>query len=662
MFCFHKYLLLLSFCPVLYIIEPVNLTAQSSSNHPVAENLPRLEKICTEMNQHVLAMLTLIKEYEKTAPLSTDAGRDIEERSGTEMSALLGQVTRHKTRINELYESASLIFGRIEDEYRGMDEKRKNEAADDYASAMSCREKIEKYYDYATRFFKPYEGIVATEDEAVPSKVLPGERFKGTASADFGRSTYQAAGTNATYSRKIAFDGIYQVNNRTSIDAAVNHQNELMQTRFTSTSVNSGISTKLAENLDLGGILGYYDYRDKETGSNTYGQLHAGLQVAYDPGERTRLYGNFGMRNKAFRNRADQNYTGFFYSAGMAFIPGTNKNLALQIRGNSQISDADYLHFNQINPQIRYTSEKTRDKSFAFTFDMDMIAFGATNQANDYQKFTTDFLWRKKKEKETRTRKLYLSSKLHPFNDRQDYGRFLYTVSRRRGSVREKRSSNTTFSTLLNVYLQREELFLTDYMDIRFDQSSTGERSFFTFNVFNRFWNNFAKTDTTWIDHVSDLYCSVGPYYRSRGAGKVKLGNLKVGVILGGHIAYNLDEQFIVRTGNSLRGGLMASGSFRIYRGSIAFSGSYERSLITAGVPVDPVTEEIDLENILWRRPNSIRFKIDYRQPVAKNWDIHFNVSNYHINTDATIETSANPIERRSNMRIYGGVVYRFAI
>jgi len=662
MFCFHKYISFLSFCLIIYIVGAVNLSARSSSNNPVAENLPRLKQIGTEMNRHVLAMLTLIKEYERTAPVSNEANRDMRGTSSVEMNALLGQIARHKSSIDGLYESANLILSRIEDHYRGLDEERKNEAEADYTSAMSYREKIEKYYGYASRFFKPYEVIAVTKDTAVPSKVMPGERFKGTASADFGRSTYQAAGTNATYSRKIAFDGTYQVNNRTSANAAFNHQNELMQTQFTSTSVNSGISTKPSENLDLGGTMGYQDYRDKETGSNSYGQLHAGLRIAYDPGERTRFYGNLGMRNKAFRNRADQNYTGVYYSAGIAFIPDHQRNLAFQIRGNSQFSEADYLHFNQINPQIRYTSNKTRDKSFAFTVDMDMIAFGVTNQANDYQKFSTDFLWRKKKEKEIRTRKLYLSSKLHPFNNRQNYGRFNYTVSRRRGSVREKRSSNTTFSTLLNVYLQREELFLTDYMDIRFDQSSTGKRSFFTFNVFNRFWNNFAKTDTTRIDHVTDLYCSVGPYYRSRGAGKVKLGNLKIGVILGGHIAYNLDEQFIVRTGNSLRGGLMASGSIRIYRGSIAFTGSYERSLITANVPVDPVTDDIDLENILWRRPNSVRFKIDYRQPVAKNWDIHFNVSNYHIRTDATIQTSANPIERRSNMRIYGGVVYRFAI
>ena len=67
---------------------------------------------------------------------------------------------------------------------------RKKSVETDYQAFKTYKEKIEKNYGYAIRFTKPYEDILISPGAPQPSKLPPGDRFKGTVSADIGQSSY----------------------------------------------------------------------------------------------------------------------------------------------------------------------------------------------------------------------------------------------------------------------------------------------------------------------------------------------------------------------------------------------------------------------------------------------------------------------------------------
>ena len=132
---------------------------------------------------------------------------------------------------------------------------------------------------------------------------------------------------------------------------------------------------------------------------------------------------------------------------------------------------------------------------------------------------------------------------------------------------------------------------------------------------------------------------------------------------MGGHLFFNFDEDYFRRNGNSVRTGIAASSNIKILKATLFLGGSYERSLIlTKETTFDPISGNIAYGKDLFRKPSSFQFTVDFRQPVKNNLDIHFNLSTYDIRTDATFETSINPVEKKSNLRFSGGVLYRFAM
>ncbi len=719
----------LAFC-FFYFFYP----AQTIAGTPVAsisQNLNLLEQLSRETNKNVIALLSLIKEFEKHSPLVTheavkiirpsvparithqkdapplfevrmneeyivnekhdiwfrirsEDGREgwvneedvqlitrhsIDEdisraaRSKPEMSSLITQIVRYKGKTDELYRTAFKIGEQIEAHWSKLSESQRGEITADYEAAGDYSERIERYYRYAVRFFSPFEGFVIGPQMAGPAGVMPGDRFRGSVSMDLGQSSYNNVNVSSEVSRRLAFEGAYKINNVTETNLSIRHQHELMQTPFTNTSVDAGISARLREDLRLRGNMGYTDYSDRAFGSNSFGQFNAGLSAAYVPTEVVNINSNFRFTNKSFSGISDNNFHGISYFTGITLTPDRKNNIVLQVQGNMQASDADYMNLNRVNPQIRYGLRADDGRSFGVVVDFDMISFAEGNNANDFRKFSTDFLWRSSKDGSILSRKLQFDSKMHPFNDRQNYLRFGYQSEKRTGSLRDNRSFTTSFSTILTYITEREDLFLTDYIDIRFDNSMIAGKGFITLNIFNRFWNNFTREDDNWTDHLLNIYFEAGPYFRNAGSGTVRFNNFKFGLIAGGNIFYNFDEEYFMRNGNSLRGGFSAGGNIRILSASISLAASYERSLIVGKeTSYNPITGYVEYGDILYRFPSSLQFRIDYRQPVYRNWDLHFNTSSYNIRTGATEENSINPVAKRSNMRYFGGLVYRFAM
>ena len=597
---------------------------------------------------------------------SFDVTRNLENFSKEEASALLSQITRYKGVIEELYAEAGSLINEVDEEYRSLSAERKKSVETDYQAFKTYKEKIEKNYGYATRFTKPYEDMLISPGAPQPSKLPPGDRFKGKVAADIGQSSYNNMNSESTMSGRFVLDGIYQIDQKTRMDFAINHQNELIQTAFSNSVISAGLTRQLNNKMVLGSNISYDIYDDKASDNNSFGFLRAGINTVLNPSRKVNVFVNASYQSKDFKTSGNNDYQGVVYMAGTSLTPDSKNNIRIQVQGNLQSGEKDYLNFIQMTPQFIYTHKKSKEKSFSLGLDYDILRFTLTSNFNDYQKYKTDLRWRKQINDVLLSRYLNLAYKQFPGNSKQDYYRMGYIIEKRKGQMAEQKSSVTSFSYLINVMADREDNFLRDYIDLRWDRSRVRPKSYGNMNILTRLWNNLdmVSDDTSsYPDHYIDFYGQFGPCFRNVTDGAVKVEVLKIGFVMGGHLYFNFDEDNFDRDGNSVRGGIAATSNIKILKANLVIALNYERSLILCKeTSYDPNTGYIVYGENLYRKPSSFQFNIDYRQPIKDKWDVHFNLSTYDIRTDATYETSINPVEKKSSFRFSGGLIYRFSL
>jgi hypothetical protein len=729
-----KCFIILVLCLTLIIVNSTRISAQTRSSNLVSENLPPLKRIGTEINKNVLALLALIKEYEKNGPATTykvarvlkpvspvketdninsrtivevrqsdEFGiidehdkwykiRTLDNREGWisevdiqilkkqspgtsingqgaskhETAILLDQMTRFKNSIDELHSSAVIIIKKIEEEHNNLSDEKRKLVETDYQSFIGIKGKIEKYYSYATRFINPYESLLTTPDASKSDKSSSGERFKGTVSADVGKSSYQNMNSNSTTSTRLGLNGIYQIDKSASVNVGFSHQKELIQTAFTSNTFEAGFTKQFEDKLTFGSNFGYDNYNDKASDNNSFGHFSAGVNTVYTPSRNAKVFGNINYQSKNFKSSGDENYQGILYAFGTNLMLNSRNSFRFQIQGNKESSEKDFLNFSQVSPQFSYLLKKSTEKTFNVGLEYDLLKFALTNNYSDSKKYEADFQWRKNLKKITKSTDINLTYKQFPNNSKQDYLRLGSVFETRKGSYADERSSISSVSYLFTVITEREDNFLTDYLDIRWDKSKIRPKSYSITNIYVRLWNNFKRMpgdSITAPDHFIDFYGELGPSFRKKSDSNVTITSLKIGFVFGGHMFFNFDSDYFIRNGNSVRGGLTISSNLKIYKANLVLSGSYERSIILCKkTTYNPNSGNIKYGDNLFRKPSSVQFNIDYRQPVAASWDIHFNLSTYGIRTDATTESGINPIDKKSNLRFSGGLVYRFAL
>jgi hypothetical protein len=596
---------------------------------------------------------------------SIDVTRNLENFSKEETSALLSQISRYKGVIEELYTEAGPLIKEVDEEYGSLTTDRKKAVETDYQAFKTYKEKIEKNYGYAIRFAKPYEDILISPGAPQPSKLPPGDRFKGTVAADIGQSSYNI-NSESTISGRFVLDGIYQIDKNTRMNFALNHQNELIQTAFSNSVLNAGLTRQLNSKMSLGANISYDIYDDKASDNNSFGFLRAGINAVINSSRKVNVFANASYQSKDFKNSGNNDYQGIVYMAGTSLTPDSKYNIRIQVQGNIQSGEKDYLNFTQITPQFIYTHKKDKEKSFTLGLDYDILRFTLTSNYNDYRKYKTDLKWRNKINNAVLSRYLSLAYKQYPANSKQDYYRMGFIVERRTGQIVEQKSSVTSFSYLFNVMANREDNFLRDYLDLRWDRSSVRPKVYSNVNFLTRLYNNLdmAGNDTSsYPDHYIDFYGEFGPCFRNVTDGTVKIEVLKIGLVMGGHLFFNFDEDNFNRDGNSVRGGFTVSSNIKILKANLVLGGTYEWSkILCKETSYNPNTGIIVYGENLYRKPTSFQINIDYRQPIKDKWDVHFNLSTYNIRTDATYETSINPVKEKSSLRFSGGLIYRFSL
>jgi len=597
---------------------------------------------------------------------SNDVTGNLQNLSKQDASLILSQMIRYKGVIEELYTEAAQLIKKTEEEYSHLSDDIKKSVETDYQAFKTFKEKIEKSYGYTTHFTKPYEEILNAPVAPELSNHPQGDRFKGTVTADIGRSSYNNMNSNSTISGRFVLDGIYQIDKNTRMNFAFNHQNELIQTAFSNSVISTGIIRQFNNKMILGGNVSYDIYDDKASDNNSFGFLRANVNTVINPSRKVNVFADASFQSKNFKTSGNNNYQGVVYVAGTTIAPDSKNNIRIQVQGNLQAGEKDYLSFRQTTPQFMYTHKKSKEKSFSLGLNYDILKFVLTNNFNDYRKYKTDLIWRNKIKDKALSRHLNLTYKQYPYDNKLDYYRMGYILEKRTSQMAEQKSSVTSISYLINVMANREDNFLTDYLDLRWDRSKVRPKSYSLMNILTRFWNNpnMVSDDTSsYPDHFIDFYGEFGPSFRNVTDGTVKIEGLKIGFVMGGHLYFNFTGDNFDRNGNSVRGGIAASSNIKILNANLVLEGTYERSLILCKeTSYDPNTGKITYGDNLYRKPSSFQFNIDYRQPIRDKWDMHFNLSTYNIRTDATYETSINPVEKKLSLRFSGGVVYRFSL
>ena len=68
---FKKYFTVMVLSSLLIMVKTESLNAQAGAVRFIADGLPQLKKISTELNQNVLPLLALIKKIEESGPATT---------------------------------------------------------------------------------------------------------------------------------------------------------------------------------------------------------------------------------------------------------------------------------------------------------------------------------------------------------------------------------------------------------------------------------------------------------------------------------------------------------------------------------------------------------------------------------------------------------------
>jgi len=578
-------------------------------------------------------------------------------RKKNEAGTLLAQMAAFENRTGELFTIAGALQTKIENHYQKLSDARKTLYADAYSRYQNSKSIIGKYQTYVEKYYQPYRHLTELTG-ILPGYITKVKKFSGDASVNFGQSKYSGIADYSTTSRDLALNGAYKIDDKTSVNASFNNQSEIIQSPFTTTSMGAGFNSSAIKNLKINAGIGHSIYSDKTSEENSFSNTSGRVNLSYQVHQKASLFGNLNLMNKKFELEDGNDYNGKGIVIGTLINPNTQNHLRLQFRGNSQKSEIDYLSFNQLNPQLYFSSKSSPQKTFSTLIDFNKLIYEESNNQNDFQKLKLNLNWKNRGYKKLSNRSFIVTGKQFPNDSSRNYVRAGIQTRSQKGSIKLGKTINTAFTSNYTYFIDRDSASMNDFLDLRINRSATRQRIYFTISFSTRIWNNFLDLELTGPDHVFDLYTEIGPIINDLSGGFVAIKSIKPGIILGGHGLVNIDEDHVFRNGNSARGGLSLQSNIGIHKGSLVLAAGYERSfIISTGLASETTEEEITL-----RMPYSYRFKLDFRYPIVNNWDINFRVFSYKITTDANESTIHSPLESRSNTRFSGGFIYRFSM
>jgi len=573
---------------------------------------------------------------------------------------LLVQLSILHKDINDQYTSTKDLILKLDYKYNKLTSSQKQGHENIIEEIAVENGKIEKYYSYAKKFIEPYLGfLLDTGTKKEKKRTVPSNKFMGTVSLEFGKTVQNTAEDISGFAGNFDFNGIYKINRNTSITGAIKYQEEVIRTPFASMGITAGIKNTFNK-IRLNTNIGYNNYNDKINDVNDFNVVMAGINLFAPLGKKSQLSGHLSRALRTYKLEDGNDFACTRYQINLSLSDNQKHDTNIFIRGNIQNSQLDYLNFTQLNPGIVYTNRGRAGKIFNTLVDFDQFTYTGEAERGNFSRGRLDIKWMRERENKSSTSLLGVIGKIYPNNERQNYLRPNLVFSISKNNLEQGRSKTRTFRITYTYHLL-ETSSLVDYLDMRFDRLIRGRKGFFNFNMFGRAYNTF-DTDVD-LYNTLDIFLTFGPTIRSLKSSQNHSYNFRIGPVFGSHLLFGTETDFWDTNGTSFRAGIILQGNINIKKAAMRLMGSYERQfLVTNNYDIDFNTGDLVVGEVMIREPHSIQFDFDFRMPIARAWDIHFNVNYYNIKTDATEETSINPNEQNMRQRIVGGLIYRFVL
>lgn len=537
--------------------------------------------------------------------------------------------------IQNQYEYAEQLFEEFDEIYDDLSTSEKTEFSGIYSDYQSEKEKIQTYRAYANHYHE--------KTESVPSALIVstdnGQRvigFQGTASLRLGTSSYQAATKQSTSSRNVNVNGAVIFSPQSRLNVNINHNNDVIQTPYTSNDVNLSYQHQTEEGTRLRGSILYNDYNDEALDRNNFKDVGIGANVEHPISNRTKVFGDINARSKRFDVEDGNGFQGAAFNSGLNYN-GAKTQANIGFRGRVQNSDVSFLDFMRIipNASVRWL---TNTGSFGVRAEAEQLTYDTEAEGNNFNRGRVDLQWSGR----TNSTSLILIAKQYPNNEVFDNYRL--RLQNQWNKTKDYGSARTALSVQY-VYHTQEDTQLANYVDLRVDRNSSGQRAYFDLNLFGRYWEDTARY------HRVDLFSRFG----------FKYNQFQIGPAIGAQLLLNQNDLQIEQNGNSFRLGVDARVNTAIETATVYGSLRYQKSLVyNSEISINTSTGTVTQGELQSRIPTTIQFSAGVQVPIIGALDFKIDASYYNVDLDISNEISRSPVQTRTGLRVLAGVSYRF--
>ena len=506
-----------------------------------------------------------------------------------------------------------------------------------FEAATAAAGKIREYGIYAERYFT---SVTKNMPLAETRSAYPGP-IAGQITLQGGNSTYTAYEESKASAQNLQLNAGMNVSEKGRITTQLAHRAEVMQTPYASTTAVMGYQHALGGDLALRSQASINSFSDEVFSRNDFTRvgLGAALNGSVSPG--TVLFADLRYDGKSYEDTTGNAYQGVHLNSNIRLGTEAESQWQLGLTGSAQSSDVNYLSFTRLVPSVQYMHRGTQGATTARA-EFESMGYGEGGSINDYQRGQLNVTWMRGRSQ----RQLQATGKFYANNTALNYVRIGGNMRSSSGGLQYQRS-------LLSVhylYFLEQDAGQTDYVDIRADQTSTGESFYWDVNLFGRIWSDFSETSTR--DHLVDALGRFG----------WTIHGVQVGPTLGMHLRVRKGFDVLERDGNSLSTGAEARGMIDLGFGTVTLSFRYEMDMVYAHQFTIDGFGNVNSTGLVTRHPTTLQFFGDLRVPISADLEFSLVVDTYDVKLDVDDPTSIRPLGGRSRNNLMAGVGYRFSL
>jgi len=553
-----------------------------------------------------------------------------------------------ESEVKEFLDSATDLYSQIDKEKAEADLILKGYQGGN-ASIDESAAKIQKYFDYAARFYQQYVDT-KTADLGTTASFL--SQVSAWAELLFGSSSFGTDYLDKTSTkvsggiRDLSLGGNVTINDASRVDFRVANKRDILETPFATTDVEASYSFRNARGLALRAGVALNSYKDETISLNDYSRTSLTAGINYPLGATALLNAEYSFLQNSFSQNKGNNYGDHQLLASARLRSRPGMEYVFQLRSSLENGKSDFYKFTNLEPSVSLTRSGVNSKltlrALYENFNYPNLALRSYGRAVFLLTGT-----RKKDNGGSLGYDLEVTSKNYSGNAGQNYlqvrGRFQTTRS---GTV----TSSFAPSFYTNLYTNESTNSFTEF---RVDWNNSTTAFFGDVSTYFRLWHSPGQP-------VQDKTGIVKPYVLDvMGKFGISVKNIRIGPSFGVHALFSSeDKTFFKRDGNLVRFGGVAEGTIALPRnGSLNLSGSYEYGFVYNNeVSIDPATGDVREGDILSRSPTTFQFNSSVLFPLLSMLDLTGRLNYYVINTDMTSKLSINPAIQNNRFTFLVGV------